>query len=121
MRPKNFTTWLAEWAVELLGSTLNKRSAILNAQKRPSGGDLKRMMPTSDGVWSLHSQGVRIYGWCPAEHAFVAVTAALESDTKADKSLNDAKRNDVLNFLTQQNLTSTVMYGDYLAVFPPKP
>ena len=86
---------------------------------RPAGaGDLRRMMPTKNGVWSFHTVGLRTYGWCPAPHAFVAVTSALEIQTKADKSLNDKKLAEVLIFAKTHGLAGTIKLGDVLALFP---
>jgi hypothetical protein len=87
--------------------------------KRPAGcGDLRRMMPTKDGVWSFHTIGLRVYGWVPAAHHFVAVTAALEKDTKADKMLNATKRKAVIQFAQDHALENTIKHGDILALFP---
>jgi hypothetical protein len=88
--------------------------------KRPSAGDLKRMTPTSDGVWKLHPPGARVYGWCPFPESFVAVTLATEQATKSDKGLNNQKRKRVVNFVKTNGLQTSVVYGDILAVFPPK-
>ena len=82
-------------------------------------GDLRQMLPNQKGVRKMHPPKLRIYGWCPAPHAFVAVTAAFEADTKTDKKLNDKKRDDVLAFITANELEKLVLKGDNLAVFPP--
>jgi hypothetical protein len=82
-------------------------------------GDLRQMMPTRKGVRKLHPPKLRIYGWCPRSHAFVAVTGALEADTKSDKKLNDKKRDEVLTFIKTHKLEHLVLKGDNLAVFPP--
>ena len=63
---------------------------------------------------------LRVYGWCPAAHQFVVVCAALEFETKADKSLNDKKRDEVLDFIRRNDLDEHVLLGDARAVFPPK-
>jgi hypothetical protein len=70
------------------------------------------------GIWKMHPPKLRIYGWCPATHQFVAVTWALESETKADKKLNDKKRDEVLGFIRSNGLGQAVKLGDILAVFP---
>jgi hypothetical protein len=86
---------------------------------RPAGaGDLRRMMPTKHGIWSFHTVGLRTYGWCPAPHAFVVITSALEMDTKINKGLNDAKRAEVLAFAKAHGLAETIKLGDLLALFP---
>ena len=81
-------------------------------------GDLKRMTPTKHGIWKMHPPKVRVYGWCPGQHQFIAVTAALESETKNDKKLNDKKLKEVREFIKKHGLENTVVRGDILAVFP---
>jgi hypothetical protein len=83
-------------------------------------GDLRRLMPNKHGVRSLHPPKLRIYGWCPGPHQFVAVTGALEAETKADKSLNDRKLKEVLRFIRRNQLERTVLLGDNRAIFPPQ-
>jgi hypothetical protein len=82
-------------------------------------GDLRQMLPSRKGIRKMHPPKLRIYGWCPAPHAFVAVTAAFESDTKTDKKLNDKKRDYVLAFIKTIKLEKLVLKGDNIAVFPP--
>jgi hypothetical protein len=82
-------------------------------------GDLRQMMPNSKGVRKMHPPHVRIYGWAPQPHAFVAVTGALETETKINKKLNDKKRDEVLSFISLHKLEHLVLKGDNLAVFPP--
>lgn len=95
----------------------------LRCSKRPgSGGDLRRLMPTAIGVWSLHVPGVRLYGWSPEVGAYVIVTGALESETKSprkpqEKSVNDARRDEVRSFFHKHKLP--VLLGDIHAVYPP--
>jgi hypothetical protein len=86
---------------------------------RFTAGDLKRMMPTAKGVRTMRPPKLRIYGWCPQPHAFVAITGALEVDTHSDKKLNDKKRDEVLSFMKIHKLEHLVLRGDNLAVFPP--
>jgi hypothetical protein len=86
---------------------------------RFSAGDLRRMLPTKKGIWKMHPPKVRIYGWCPAPNSFVAVTGALEADTKRDKKLNDTKRDEILAFIKAHQLLQHVVLGDHLAIFPP--
>ena len=88
------------------------------AERFPAGV-LRRMMPEKNGIWKVHSPKLRVYGWCPSANSFVAVAAALENDTKTDKRLNDRKRDEVLAFIKRNGLSSTVKYGDVLAIFPP--
>jgi hypothetical protein len=88
--------------------------------KHPHAGDLRRLMPTKKGLWKMHSPGLRLYGWCPGKHTFTVVTGALESETKADKKLNDKKAQEVEAFIKKHALTQTILRGDVLAVFPHK-
>jgi hypothetical protein len=88
------------------------------AQLFPAG-DLRRMIPTAKGVWKMHSPKLRTYGWFPYPNAFVAVTAARESNTKVDNKLNDKKREEVLAFIRTNTLQHLIVQGDHLAVFPP--
>lgn len=86
--------------------------------EHPAYGDLRRLMPTRHGLWKMHPLRVRVYGWAPRVHSFVAVTAALESETKTDKTLNNRKRDEVREFIRQHGLGQTVLRGDHLAIFP---
>jgi hypothetical protein len=86
--------------------------------ERFHAGDLRRMMPNNKGVWKMHPARLRIYGWCPGQHQFVAVTYALEADTKSDRRLNNQKRDEVLTFIRANHLERTILRGDVLAVFP---
>lgn len=119
----DYTNALHDKALALGGRTLFEHLlqtlCDFRCSQRPAQvGELKRMMPTSKGIWSLHSPGLRIYGWCPVAHSFVAVTGALESDTKRDRTLNDKKRNEVLSFANTNGLIGTIKLGDVLALFP---
>jgi hypothetical protein len=87
---------------------------------RPPAGDLRRMIPNKHGIWKMHPFGLRVYGWFAAECTFVAVTAALESETKADKTLNNQKLHYVKAFIEDHGLQQTVEMGDILAIFPNK-
>ncbi len=88
--------------------------------RRPPASDLRRMTPNRLGVWKMHPVGLRIYGWCPAQRSFAVVTGALESETKADKGLNDRKKKEVITFINTNKLNDTVVIGDILAIFPPE-
>jgi hypothetical protein len=87
-------------------------------EKRYRTGDLKRVMPTGDGIWKMHAPGLRIYGWVPAIHEFAAVTFATERETKADRSLNSKKKKEVQDFIKRHGLGETIVRGDINAVFP---
>lgn len=84
--------------------------------QRPGGGDLRRLMPTRDRVWTLRPPKLRIYGWFCEPRVMVLVSGALESETKLDKGLNDRKRNSVLAFAKAHGLENTMMQGDLIAV-----
>ncbi len=81
--------------------------------------ELKRMIPTANGIWKMHPPKLRVYGWCPAKHTFVAVTGALESHTKLGPGLNNAKRKIVRDFIKRHKLQGTVLQGDFREIFPP--
>ena len=84
----------------------------------PHAGDLKRMTPTKFGIWKMHPAGLRVYGWCPNKFQFVAVTALMESETKANKRINSEKLDEVRMFIKKHKLESTIKRGDILAIFP---
>jgi len=85
---------------------------------RLHASDIRRMVPTRHGIWHLYPPGLRIYGWCPAKHAFVAVTGALERETKTINGLNDRKRDEVHRFIATNDLQETVVRGDFSVIFP---
>lgn len=121
---------LVEWADEtphLHEVTLGGRTVFehllqsfcdFRCSLRVHHGDIRRMLPTRAGIWRMYPPGLRVYGWCPAPNTFVAVTAAIEADTKNVRQLNDRKRDEVLQFAWRTRLTGTILKGDYLAVFP---
>lgn len=88
--------------------------------QRPSAGELRRVMPTGDGIWKLHTVGLRLYGWCPQPHALVLASGALAVQTKADRKLNDEKRKEVISFIRKNKLERTVIRGDHRDLFPPQ-
>ncbi len=79
--------------------------------------DLRRMLPTGKGVWSMHPPMLRVYGWVPRPHSMVAVCAEFEKATKSDPNLNDNCRNLVLGFIKQHHVTE-IFYGDFRDAFP---
>lgn len=102
-----------------IGEHIDQLFCDLRCSKRPgSGGDLRRVMPDKDGVWSLHAPGVRCYAWATQVGAFVVAAGALEKDTKADKSLNGQKRDQVKRFIRDHELQNTVKLGDIHAIYP---
>lgn len=132
INPLYFPPTFGEWAVnknELKDEALKQGGRTLlehleqmfcdvRCSERPAAGNLKRITPTKHGIWKLHPPGLRIYGWSPAPRSFVAVTAALESETKSDKNLNDKKRDEVRDFIKDHDLSKHVVRGDILAIFP---
>ena len=100
-----------------LSEHLEQMFCDFRCAQSPSAGDLRRMLPTKFGIWKMHPPGLRIYGWFSSRTAFVAVTAALEIDTKTDNSLNNKKRDYVLRFIRKSGLEHTVQRGDSLAIF----
>ena len=132
IRPLHVTRDLIRWAdttpqlhdpaLKIGGRTLFEHliSALcaFRCDDRVHYGDIKPLMPTKHGIWRLCPQRLRVYGWCPARHAFIGVTGVLESATKSDRFLNDAKRDEVRAFIRANGLEATVTRGDYLAVFP---
>ena len=85
---------------------------------RPLVGDLDRIRPTNNGIWSLHSPCVRVFGWVPAPHRFVAVYAAHVEDCHGPASVVDEMRGKVLAFAGRHGLRDTIHLGDKLALFP---
>jgi hypothetical protein len=79
--------------------------------------DLRRMMPTGLGVWSFHPPMLRVYGWVPRPHSFVAVGFELADDTKGGSRLNDVRRDEVLKFIADHGIAE-VLYGDVRDAFP---
>lgn len=87
---------------------------------RPLVGDLNRLMPTSLGVWSMHCPGLRIFGWVPAPHQFVAVNFARDEHCHKPNSIVAQCQKAVLQFARQHHLDHTISKGDRLALFPPR-
>jgi len=86
---------------------------------RPGAGDLKRMKPTGQGVRKMHPPGLRIYGFClKPGAAFVAVTGALEIETKRDGRVNTLKLREVRKFIRDNRLDDVVMRGNNYELFP---
>ena len=130
LRPRCVTPELLSWAddaqrlhdVTIGGRTLFEHLAQFFCDFRCSAdvhyGDIRRMLPTKAGIWRMYPPGLRVYGWCPARHAFIAVTGAVEADTERDRRLNDRKRDEVLRFASRAGLTHSILTGDSVAVFP---
>lgn len=63
---------------------------------------------------------LRVYGWVPRRHCFVAVCAALEAETKKNRKLNDECRDKVVAFMKKHNV-SEILYGVFPDAFPETP
>jgi hypothetical protein len=85
--------------------------------ERVHADDLRRMLPTGRGIWSMHPPLLRVYGWVPRQHSMVAIHAVFESATKSDSGLNDRCRNLVMEFIKRHNV-SEIIYGDFRDAFP---
>jgi hypothetical protein len=85
---------------------------------RPLTGDMNRVQPTRKGVWKMHCPGLRVYGWVPEPHSFVAVTFALIEDAHGPNSLTNDKVKTVLKYANDNALDKTIMFGDRIALFP---
>ena len=83
-------------------------------------GDLLRVIPTQKRVWTLHANGLRLYGWAPEKRALALVNYALEAETHSIKGLVAQRREDFLGFIVRYALNDTMQIGDYLAVFSDK-
>jgi hypothetical protein len=130
VRPVYVAPELQQWVdstPELLAQTIGSRLLIehleqlfcdFSCSERPPAGDVRRMMPTSQGILSVHAPGLRVYGWCCAPGRLVATDAALERATKADKTLNNRKRDGVLAFVRVHNLEQTIIKGELYELFP---
>ena len=84
---------------------------------RPLVGELNRVQPTSKGVWKIHSPGLRIYGWVPAPHAFVAVRPAFTANVHGPQSATKQLVSEVIAFAKTHGLSETIKRGDRSALF----
>jgi hypothetical protein len=94
-----------------------QRMADFRCSVRPGSGDLHLVMPVEKGVWKMHPNGLRVFGWAPMKHSLVLINYALASKTHGT-SLVAEKRDEVLDFIKGNQLTATVQKGGYLEVFP---
>ena len=94
-----------------------QRMADFRCSERPSSGDLHLVMPVKKGVWKMHPNGLRVFGWAPAKHCLALVDYALASDIHGT-GLVAKRRDEVLKFIRQHQLEETVHKGGYLEVFP---
>jgi hypothetical protein len=103
----------------LLIEHLEQLLCDFRCSERPPAADIRRMKPTPRGILSAHAPGLRIYGWCCEPGRFIAIDAALERETKSDKTLNDRKRDNVLAFAKTNGLEGLIMKGEIYELFPP--
>lgn len=82
--------------------------------QRPSGGDLRRVMPVRLGIVKWHPPGLRVFGWYHEPGEFVAVAAAMSKDTHGPGgAARVAKLRDaVWAFAEKHGLTGTVLKGE---------
>jgi hypothetical protein len=95
-----------------------QRMSDFQCLERPGCGDLHLVMPVTKGVWKIHPNGLRVFGWAPAKHSLALVCYALASDTHSVRGLVAKKRDEVLRFIERHGLGGTVQKGGYLEVFP---
>jgi hypothetical protein len=111
-----------DWSKESGGRSMAEHLAQtfcdFRCAKRPLVGDLRRVQPTKKGIWKIHSPGLRIVGWVPFPHAFVAVKGAFVSDTHGPPAKMDQLVSDVLAFAQRHKLSETIKMGDSRALFP---
>lgn len=79
---------------------------------RPSGTELRRVMPVEKGVVKLHPFKSRVYGWFTKSGEFVAMSGATEEATKLDKKLTDRRRTEILKFLRDHKLEGELLQGE---------
>ena len=87
--------------------------------ERPLVGDLTRLTPNKRGVWSMHSKGLRLFGWVPEPHAFVGVRLALIEHAHGPTSIVNDLMNEVVAFAKDNGLYHTIKFGDRRALFSP--
>ena len=95
-----------------------QRLSEFRCARRPGSGDIHPVMPNHKGIWKMHSNGLRLFGWAPATHALALVEYALADETHSVKGLVARKREAVLAFIKTHGLTQTMMKGGYLEIFP---
>lgn len=65
----------------------------------------QRMSPSGDDVWEFRSApDLRFFGWFPKKDAYIAVKGDFFETLKADKTLYDQHRLDVIQFRKQIDL-----------------
>lgn len=133
LRPLYLSTELFDWIDETdelyeenwgprsggrsMAEHLSQTFCDFRCDARPLVGDLNRVLPTSKGVWKIHSPGLRIYGWVPAPHAFVAVEPAYSADVHGAGSSTKEMVRKVIDFAKTHGLHGTFQRGDRSALF----
>lgn len=114
------TNWHRESGGRSRYEHMQQAFADFRCNARPIVGDMRRVIPVHQRVWKIVSPGLRIFGWVPAPHAFVAVCAADAADTHGTGggAVTAQKMQDVLNFAAAHDLTGAMLGGDHLACFP---
>ncbi len=90
---------------------LDQTLADFRCDDHPLVGELNRVRPTKKGIWKMHCPGLRVYGWAPDLHSFVAVTAAFSEDAHGRDSVTDKMVKEVLDFARKYELNNTIQYG----------
>lgn len=91
--------------------------ADLRCSARPAVSGFRRMTPTKHGIWKCHPELLRVFGWICAPDTFVAISAVLERDVKANKALYATHMKRVRAFIIAHKLKNEVLMGDARAVF----
>ena len=85
--------------------------------EHPGAGEIRRVVPTRDGILKFQPFGSRVLGWCPAPHQFVAVSGCLKLNEGNTKLVNDAMQR-VKEFIRNHDLADTVLRGELNELFP---
>ncbi|WP_324695457.1 hypothetical protein [Novosphingobium sp. RL4] len=113
------THWDKAWGGRTRFEHLQQTLADFRCDERVLVGELNRVVPTKRGVWKIHSPGLRLFGWVPSVHEFVAVGAALAADVHGPNSAVKIHVQQVLTFARTHRLEGTIKMGDRRALFPP--
>ena len=109
--------WSSRTGGRTIAEHLSQTFCDFRCDLRPLVGDLNRVMPTAKGVWKIHSPGLRVFGWVPGPHSFVAIKAAFVAETHGKNSTTKQMTADVLHFAKENDLLKTIMTGDRSALF----
>lgn len=112
--------WAADWGGRTRFEHLEQTFADFRCDERVLVGDLNRLAPNGKGLWKIHSPGLRVFGWVPAIHEFLAVSIDFTAHTHGPASTVKANMKAVEVFARKHRLTETILRGDRLALFPPQ-